>query len=290
MTFEFGSDEDIKTIGEYLRRKREARELSLEDVASSIKIHARYLAAIEESRDQDLPSPVYKELFLKSYADFLGVSLDELLLRLPELEPQPVAEEADQAGEPTKVTPRTQPNVTPRAQSNVTPVQAPLSEHKRKRGRPFLILFLGLVAIGVGLFGLKYYRDNFMKVEDRVTPPETPPVTATIPADTIAVDSTANVAATPEMMNLLMIGKGECWLEVSIDGDSSFSELLKVPDTLWFAMQDSIYFKLGRANTVEVWCNALPLRLVPPDDGTVRSFTITRQNYLSLVDSARLAP
>ncbi len=282
MTFEFGSDEDIKTVGEYLRRKREARELSLEDVASSLKIHARYLAAIEESRDQDLPSPVYKELFLKSYADFLGVSLDELLLRLPELEPQPAAEEADQAGEPT--------TVTPRAQQNVTPVQAPLTEPKRKRGRPLLILFLGLIAIGVGLYGLKYYRDNFMKVEDRVTPVETPPVTTTIPADTITADTTADVAAEPEMMNLLMIGKGECWLEVSIDGDSGFSELLKVPDTLWFAMKDSIYFKLGRANTVEVWCNALPLRLVPPDDGTVRSFTITRDNYTSLVDSARLAP
>lgn len=282
MTFEFGSDDDIKTIGEYLRRKREARELSLEDVAASLKIHTRYLAAIEESRDQDLPSPVYKELFLKSYADFLGVSLDELLLRLPELEPQPVAEETDQAGEPTKVTPR--PPV------NVTPVQAPLTEHKRNRGRLFLILFLGLVAVGVGLFGLKYYRDNFMKIEDRVTPAKTSPVTATIPVDTSAVDSTAEVAAEPEMINLLMIGKDECWLEVSIDGDSSFSELLKVPDTLWFAMKDSIHFKLGRANTVEVWCNALPLRLVPPDDGTVRSFTITRGNYTSLVDSARLAP
>lgn len=282
MTFEFGSDEDIKTVGEYLRRKREARELSLEDVASSLKIHSRYLAAIEESRDEDLPSPVYKELFLKSYADFLNVSLDELLLRLPELEPQPVTEETDHAGEPTKV--------TPRAPVNVTPVQAPAAEHKRNRGRPVLILFLGIVAIGVGLYGLKYYRDNFIKVEDRVTPVETPPTSATTPADTIAVDTTAGAAAEPEMLNLLMIGKDECWLEVSIDGDSSFSELLQVPDTLWFAMRDSIHFKLGRANTVEVWCNALPLRLVPPDDGAVRSFTITRDNYTSLVDSVRLAP
>lgn len=287
MTFEFGSDEDIKTVGEYLRRKRESRELSLEDVAASIKIHSRYLAAIEEGRDQDLPGTIYKELFLKSYSDYLGVSLDELLLRLPEHVAAPVEEEEQRANEQTK--PPTKPLPGP------TPVQAPLAEVKRrKRGRPILFTLLGVLAILLGLYGLKYYRDNFMKTEDSSPGAEPAPTRVEQPSgtpeDSLPVDSTQLAVVEPAMMNLLMIGKGECWLEVSIDGDSSFSELLKAPDTMWFAMQDSISFKLGRANSVEVWCNAKPLALVPPGDGSVRSFTITRDNYTSLIDSARLAP
>ncbi len=282
MTFEFGSDENIKTLGEYLRRKRESKDLSLEDVATHIKIHAKYLGALEEGRDQDLPDAVYKELFLKAYSDYLGVSLDELLLRLPEHQPSATAEEESKQSESTK------PPV--KAPAVATPVQAPLPETpRRKGGRPVLYFLIGVVAIFVGLYGLKYYRDNFMKTEDSAPAGVSPAVQETVIPDSLPLD-TVQVATEPAMLNLLMIGKGECWIEVSIDGDSIFSEILKAPDTLWFAMQDSISCKFGRANMVEVWCNAKPLALVTPEDGSVKTFTITRDNYDTFVDTLRLAP
>ena len=78
MTFEFGPDEDIQSLGEFLRSRRQGHDLSLEDVAEKIKIHVKYLTAIEEGKDADLPGHVYKELFLKSYCEFLGISIDEL--------------------------------------------------------------------------------------------------------------------------------------------------------------------------------------------------------------------
>ena len=80
-------------------------------------------------------------------------------------------------------------------------------------------------------------------------------------AESSGTDTLSSVPAGQEMINLLMVGRGECWIEVSIDGDSSFSEIMKTQDTLWLAMQDSITFKLGRANNVDVWCNAQPLAL-----------------------------
>ena len=106
MTFEFGSDEEIKSLGEYLRRRRQGRDLSLEEVAEKIKIHIKYLAAIEDGKDAELPGPVYKELFVKSYCEFLGVSIDELLLRLPEQAPVPEEEGNPDQTETVKERPR----------------------------------------------------------------------------------------------------------------------------------------------------------------------------------------
>ena len=128
------------------------------------------------------------------------------------------------------------------------------------------------------------------------TPVQLPPTREKIPEpepvvnDSMVTDTSLSMPAAQEMINLLMVGRGECWVEVSIDGDSSFSELMKTQDTLWFAMQDSITFRLGRANNVDVWCNALPLTLAASDDASVRSFTLTRGNYKNFVDSARIVP
>lgn len=286
MTFEFGSDEDIQSLGEFLRRRRQGRDLSLEDVAEKIKIHVKYLAAIEDGKDAELPGPVYKELFLKSYCDFLGISIDELLLRLPEQAPLPPGEEPTGQEETVKERPR---------KSLATPPPPPAPEPvKKSGGRTFLVAVLALLIIVLAVVAIQVYRGELFNQQPAQTPtkvvkqPE--PVPEPAPADSSASDTTHSVLAEQEMINLLMVGRGECWIEVSIDGDSSFSELMKSQDTLWFAMQDSITFKLGRANNVDVWCNAQPLRLAEPEDATVRSFTLTRGNYRNFIDSARIVP
>lgn len=84
MTFEFGPDEEISNLGEYFRRVRLLKELDLDECARATKIHRRFLEAIEEDDHSQLPDASYAELFQKAYAEYLGIDLDEVLLRLPE--------------------------------------------------------------------------------------------------------------------------------------------------------------------------------------------------------------
>jgi cytoskeleton protein RodZ len=70
-----------ETIGQQLKAAREARNLSLEKVTQVTHIQARLLEAIEADDFETLPSPVQARAFLRSYAGFLGLSLDDMIAR-----------------------------------------------------------------------------------------------------------------------------------------------------------------------------------------------------------------
>ncbi|MBI4277105.1 MAG: helix-turn-helix domain-containing protein [Armatimonadetes bacterium] len=65
-------------MGERLRKARESRGMTLEDVEAVTKVRARFLAAIEEERFDLLPAQVYGRGFIRLYARAVG--LDESVL------------------------------------------------------------------------------------------------------------------------------------------------------------------------------------------------------------------
>lgn len=71
-------------IGQQLRRQRDLLGLSLEDVERHTMLRRRYLEALEAGDIDDLPSPVQGRGMLNSYASFLGLDQERLLLRFAE--------------------------------------------------------------------------------------------------------------------------------------------------------------------------------------------------------------
>jgi cytoskeletal protein RodZ len=73
--------------GEALRRFREARGITLQDVAQVSKVGVRTLEYIEADRFPMLPAPVYLRGFLLEYARILGLeprrTADAYMARLP---------------------------------------------------------------------------------------------------------------------------------------------------------------------------------------------------------------
>lgn len=76
-----GGESDGLSLGESMRAAREAKGSTLEQTARSLRIRLRYLEAIEEDRFTDLPPRPYPEIFLSSYAKWLGMSATEVLDR-----------------------------------------------------------------------------------------------------------------------------------------------------------------------------------------------------------------
>lgn len=67
------------TLGEKLRQAREARGISISEVAEQTRISASYLEAIENNDYRTLPGGIFNKGFVKSFAKFVGVDENEAL-------------------------------------------------------------------------------------------------------------------------------------------------------------------------------------------------------------------
>jgi len=67
------------SLGANLKRERELRGISLEEISKATKISARLLAALEAERFEVLPGGIFRKSFLKSYAKYLGMNEEQVL-------------------------------------------------------------------------------------------------------------------------------------------------------------------------------------------------------------------
>ena len=74
-------------IGQLLSEQRRRLGLTLDECESATKIRAKYLAALEEDRLDDLPAPAYVRIFLRGYATFLGLDAWALIAEFDESHP-----------------------------------------------------------------------------------------------------------------------------------------------------------------------------------------------------------
>ncbi|MXZ80835.1 MAG: helix-turn-helix domain-containing protein [Gammaproteobacteria bacterium] len=75
------------SVGQILRRTRESRQLSVEDVASMLKLHRRFISALENDRYDELPGHTFAKGYVRSYSTLLKLDPRELIGQL-QLEPE----------------------------------------------------------------------------------------------------------------------------------------------------------------------------------------------------------
>ena len=64
-------------FGERLRREREMRGISLDEVAAATKIGTRLLRALEEEQFDQLPGGIFNKGYVRAYAKHLGIDEDQ---------------------------------------------------------------------------------------------------------------------------------------------------------------------------------------------------------------------
>ncbi|MCP2519857.1 helix-turn-helix domain-containing protein [Candidatus Aminicenantes bacterium AC-335-A11] len=75
-------------FGEELKKEREARNISLEEISKATKIHINFLRAIEENNFEALPGEFFIKNFIKAYANYLGLDEREVLNRYYQIRPK----------------------------------------------------------------------------------------------------------------------------------------------------------------------------------------------------------
>lgn len=69
----------MKSVGETLKNQRLNKKFSLDDVHKFVKIHPKFLRALEEGDHEVFSNKVHATGFLKNYAEFLELDVNKLL-------------------------------------------------------------------------------------------------------------------------------------------------------------------------------------------------------------------
>ena len=70
---------ELTGFGEYLRRERELRGVTLEEISAATRISIRFLEAIESEELSKLPGGIFTRSFVRTYARFLGLDEERVL-------------------------------------------------------------------------------------------------------------------------------------------------------------------------------------------------------------------
>jgi len=97
------------TTGARLKRARERRNLSLAQVSETTRVRPQYLQALENDDLSVVPSTAQARGFLRIYAEFLGIKLEDLV---PAVATKPVSTDATTSGAAGSREPKSESQIT----------------------------------------------------------------------------------------------------------------------------------------------------------------------------------
>lgn len=222
-------------IGNTLREARRARGLTLEEVEEETKIRKKYIMAMEMEQFEVLPGPIYAKAFLKNYAKFLSINLDEIMDAFKQKQGVEAVHEEHERPVPEKK------------------VAA-----KRKPPYPLyaaVVLIIAAVAVTLvyGAGGLWKNNAELQEEEPQNGQIETgDPGQQQVPDQ----DNTADITGVKVDLNVI---SNRSWIRVIVDGEQAFQGELASGETRSFEGEENIVITLGNAGAVEVLENGKSL-------------------------------
>ena len=274
----------VASFGERLKKEREKRNMSLEDVASVTKISVRNLRALEQEKFDQMPGGIFNRGFVRSYAKHLGLD-DE----------QVVADYMEAAGEtlPFQNPPNAQPT-PPNMLQSAHPGSLPAPPEPRSEGSadntpsvPWAAL-AGLLLFGTVLIAAWFYHSHRQPPEGPPTTQAssapaasqttTPPSGSSEPAQTSAAapSSTTPAPATPPAggFDVTLRARDEVWLSSAVDGQPPSESTLEDGQSMVVHASNRAILKLGNAAALDVAFNGQKVPL-HASEGQVRTLTFT---------------
>ncbi len=264
----------MPSFGENLRREREKRKITLEQISQSTKISTRMLHALEEEKFSQLPGGIFNKGFVRAYARCVGLD-----------EEQTVADYLEASGEAPPVLPEVPPE---------QPAPRIVEEEPPRRPLPWG-LFAALLLLAALALSLWSHRQKRESVATQPSPqaavtPSSPPSAATQPpasAPSIAATPTAPEAAkasssqpSPQPLKptipenppsgaaktstaspsttgfvVNIQAREDSWTVITSDGRTVYSGLLAAGEQRSIRGQREIVVKAGNSGAVDLYFN-----------------------------------
>ncbi len=247
----------VDSLGIWLRRTREARQLDLQDAEQALRIRRRYLQALEVGDFEALPGPIQARGFLRNYARYLGLPVEDVLARYDaEVEGHPVQprismrtpERAARTGERTWAPP------PPTVEEEVREVRAN-SSGSLLRILLGALVFFALVAVG-SLAWLQFEAN-------RVTPtPSVSPETTGSEAVVASPTLTPTIAATPVfpvlsegVVRVRLIPRNHAWISIAADSQVVFQGVAETSQVLVAEADEMVIVSTGNGGAFDLTIN-----------------------------------
>ena len=238
------------TFGDRLKREREMRGVSLEEISTATRIGTRFLEALETEQWDRLPGGVFNRGFVRAVARFLGLDEEDM-----------VAEYALATNDQREV-----------AVWALSPPAPPPG----RNWRPSLLVAIGIVFVGVAWFG--WNRFGYLLPWSAGPDPATPHSTAKapLPEDPPAQPpSSANCGPLP--LELKVDAGRTAQVTIVADGKKVFEGQMKPSKFEIYCAQE--YFEVSANNStalvIELNGQLQLLPALPDQPGTIR---LTRES------------
>ena len=269
----------LESFGARLKREREKRKITLDDISVATKIAPRFLVALESDQFDQLPGGIFNKGFVRSYASHLGLDENQTIADF-------VAASAP---------------VVPEAPLEETPVLASLADHvpqsriKSKSandGLPWGMFALVLLAFAFGfsLWGFHSREKPSPRIALVSTPaPSSPapapsvvepepvakPVTTETASSVAQSPSTEPVASSPAVavppstpqdaadsageFQVLVKAREDSWVAITADGKKIVQDTLAAPAERAVAAHNQVVIKTGSVGALEISFNGKKL-------------------------------
>jgi transcriptional regulator with XRE-family HTH domain len=247
-------------FGEHLRRERELRGVSLEEIAAATRIRTRFLEALENEQWDRLPGGAFNRGFIRSIARFLGIDEDSL-----------VAEYTYERKSVDELGAVGRPEMIPRAWGSVV-----------------VIALTTVLVVAGGFWGVEHFRSSILpRLHVRFTASgatTAPRTSAILTAPSTVVPPTGGAPVVTDLALTIQASKS-AELTVAADGQTVFAGSLQASDvkqfeahqTLEIASSDSTAFVLTLNGHPMPWAGAA---------GEPRAMRLTRNNLATSAEAS----
>lgn len=258
-----GNGPAMGAFGDRLRREREMRGITLDEITESTKISRRHLEALEGEHFDQLPGGVFNKGFVRAYARFLGIDGD-----------QAVADYAAASNE--------QPD--PEDKFPLEIHEEPKRHLNRRPSRlPLVFAIAALAGVLVGYMFWAKSRPHVAEspaVSTQPAPPAAamtatiaPPVKDSAPVAEPAEQESNTAAALPKpeqaaperpakpekVFFVQVTAKEDAWVSVVADGKSVMERVLPADKKKKIKAGKTIVLRTGNAGGIEVTFNGVSL-------------------------------
>jgi cytoskeleton protein RodZ len=251
-------------FGEHLKREREMRGVSLNEISAATRISTRFLEAIENDRWNELPGGAFNRGFIRSIARFLGLDEDSL-----------VAEYAlDTSG-------------------NTNVREVPQFVKAGRNWRPVIVAAAILLALlAAGLLAHHFFGSRIAAMFHRPHAPATPAASVGLPSQSAPPSVTSQTKAQPpsataspqasspapgEALTLEIEIQKPGYLKVVADGQAVFRERVRAGFSHSFEARNTLEISSSRASGVRLSLNGQNVPF-PPTPGKMARIELTKND------------
>lgn len=292
----------MEGIGPILKRVREEKNISLEEISEATKIRVKYLQAIENEQFELLPGAVYAKGFVNTYIRYLNIGdWPEVVEIMQHSVPRPSAVPIIPEEPPTEAE-----HHLSRSAGRAKLEDKPITSKK------YLIIGISVVAILALLAVQAIYNRQQPPDEDSVViPPQTDQVADNDQPEDASQTPDDGMTAEPDnvtpeqtpaqiyeglelklqIIDLTPSTMDKCWTTVSADGKSVFTETLNEGALKTITADKTIHIKVGNGGVCKLTLNGQDLGIMGEKGQVVeKTFNLEDVEKASKPQTAAPAP